>query len=652
MNVQFRLVHAHLLRRRLRSHKLCLRTSAAVLLTLAVVVAPCRGESKQSRAEDLVQSALSAELAGDDARHAELLEAADAIAPRQPEVQWQQGRVLFEGAWRTPEYVAGVVNLDPRRDEYQHLRGSAPESLEYHRQLADWCARNDLPEEERYHRTAILWQQPDDRDSQRRLGLQPFRGGLATREQIDAELAAEKQRQLDLRKYGRQFDAWVQEALAGNGAERAEVFGRFAAVRDTAAIPALRQTIRMDDSFERGVARRLGSTAAANDFRRDLSLAIVSAVRAMPQHAATQLLAEWAIHGDEADLRAAAAAGLRDRRPTDYMPMMMAAMQSPVEVDVQVEQDNSGTVRMTAVYRQEGAEADRSHVERLVHSTISPTNVQEFTSVRFEPTVARQWQLANQAAAQRQEVVAAQNEQRLVINDRAAEAFQIITGHDLGSDPAIWRQQWADFNDLFIPEDRPTEASEYNDYRYTYIRPPVGFGGMSCFAAGTPVWTNRGPTPIELITPGELVLSQNPLTGELAYRPVMQTTVRPPTAYVALTLPGGEVIRSTRGHRFWVVGEGWCMAKFLQPQLRLVGAGDALEISAVDEFDGEDAFNLVVDDFHTYFVGRQKVLVHDNSCPQPTLAPIPGMKSDRSVETLASQVYGAGAPPKLRNWSE
>jgi hypothetical protein len=44
---------------------------------------------------------------------------------------------------------------------------------------------------------------------------------------------------------------------------------------------------------------------------------------------------------------------------------------------------------------------------------------------------------------------------------------------------------------------------------------------------------------------------------------------------------------------------------------------------------GEDkAYNLVVDDFNTYFVGSSGLLVHDNEFRKPTRAIVPGLIDD------------------------
>lgn len=150
----------------------------------------------------------------------------------------------------------------------------------------------------------------------------------------------------------------------------------------------------------------------------------------------------------------------------------------------------------------------------------------------------------------------------------------------------------------------------------------------SCFAAGTKVQTLLGPTPIEQVKVGDQVLSQNPDTGELAYKPVLLTTIRPATTLFALDV-GGEKIRATGGHLFWVAGMGWVKARDLKPGYELHGPTGALQLAAVTEGEAEPAYNLVVADFHTYVVGEHQVLSHDNTLRQPTRAIVPGLVSAR-----------------------
>jgi hypothetical protein len=67
------------------------------------------------------------------------------------------------------------------------------------------------------------------------------------------------------------------------------------------------------------------------------------------------------------------------------------------------------------------------------------------------------------------------------------------------------------------------------------------------------------------------------------------------------------------------------MAKQLQSPAVLHGLGGALPLESAADGDDAEAYNLVVADFHTYFVGKNRVLVHDNSAPRPLLGPVPGL---------------------------
>src|SRR5262249_13998164 len=139
---------------------------------------------------------------------------------------------------------------------------------------------------------------------------------------------------------------------------------------------------------------------------------------------------------------------------------------------------------------------------------------------------------------------------------------------------------WYDYNDYYRYPEKPKVVSSDSQFNIDYSPrvayavsprvpytppppPPPGSYRPECFVAGTPVWTVTGKLPIEAVKIGELVLSQNQQTGELAYRPVFNTTVRPPSRLIEIHL-GSTVIRVSRGHPLWVDGIGWQMAKELK----------------------------------------------------------------------------------------
>ena len=81
----------------------------------------------------------------------------------------------------------------------------------------------------------------------------------------------------------------------------------------------------------------------------------------------------------------------------------------------------------------------------------------------------------------------------------------------------------------------------------------------------------------------------------------------------------GETIETTKEHPFWVEGQGWKKAKFLNAGDMLRDAsGNSIEIDAVDitslsrnQF--TIVYNLEIAEFHTYYVSESAILVH-NKC--------------------------------------
>jgi hypothetical protein len=207
------------------------------------------------------------------------------------------------------------------------------------------------------------------------------------------------------------------------------------------------------------------------------------------------------------------------------------------------------------------------------------------------------------------------------------------TGEELGGNPKSWWDWWKGTNEYASyghPVDQHydsgVERYYYNFPSYSTVSsaPATSPIRMSCFVKGTSVWTKIGLRPIESIEAGDLVLSQDVTTGELKYEPVIVRTVRQPSPIVKLSIDSEEV-RATRGHLFWVSGTGWRMAKELEKGAMLHGLNGGSRIRSI-ESDGEaEAFNLVVAECNTYFVGERGLLVHDNTPRSPTAAILPGV---------------------------
>ena len=135
---------------------------------------------------------------------------------------------------------------------------------------------------------------------------------------------------------------------------------------------------------------------------------------------------------------------------------------------------------------------------------------------------------------------------------------------------------------------------------------------------------DAGYLAIEKIRPGDRVLSQHPETGELAYRLVLDTTLRPPSPSLRVRC-GEEEIVATLGHPMWVAGKGWRMTKEIEVGDLLHGVQGSVSVDAIEPGPEAEAYNLVVADFNTYCIGKHRVLVHDNQTRLVTDAVLPGL---------------------------
>ncbi len=138
----------------------------------------------------------------------------------------------------------------------------------------------------------------------------------------------------------------------------------------------------------------------------------------------------------------------------------------------------------------------------------------------------------------------------------------------------------------------------------------------ACFIAGTLVLSSAGYMPIEDIDKGDKVWSENPETGEKKLKEVVHTFVNKTDELVHVFVDGEEIV-ATPKHPFYASCKGWTEAI----QLR---AGDILVLQSgkyviVEKVQHEileapiAVYSFEVEDFHTYYVGRSSILVH-NMC--------------------------------------
>lgn len=140
-----------------------------------------------------------------------------------------------------------------------------------------------------------------------------------------------------------------------------------------------------------------------------------------------------------------------------------------------------------------------------------------------------------------------------------------------------------------------------------------------CFVAGTMILTVSGLTAIENIRAGDKVISTNADTFETAEKTVLETYIRRTDKLIHLVVNEEEII-TTETHPFYVKDRGFVDAgKLLVGDSLLDVHGNILvvEDTRTEYLDEpETVYNFQVEDFHTYYVGNNSILVH-NKCIKP-----------------------------------
>ena len=183
----------------------------------------------------------------------------------------------------------------------------------------------------------------------------------------------------------------------------------------------------------------------------------------------------------------------------------------------------------------------------------------------------------------------------------------------------------------------------------------VANGGNICFVAGTLVLTATGHEAIERIEAGDWVWATDPETGETELKQVVQTFRNETKELVHITVNGEEIV-CTPTHPFYVPQKGWTEAIQLRAgdRLQLLN-GEYIVVEQVQHElleSPETTYNFEVEDFHTYYVGEEPVLVHNECTPSNSKNYSPEAIADKyniTVEQYHKQVKPEilrQAPPK------
>lgn len=570
---------------------------------------------------ELLRKAFSAEIDGDFDARRELLE--NALSTKgtgrpQPAVrdlaQWSLGKLKDDrGRWVSLDDWIANKSISRAIEAYESLRDNSFESLDAHKSLAMFCMENGLNDQARVHFAQILTQEPDHVAARMALGYVRVGPTWMSQEQLAMLNERQNMFRVSLQNFRPRL-MLIAEGLKSNSSKGIKAATESLQKIDSdLAIPAM-EVVFGDESEE-------------------VTTPIVQWLSRREGQEASIALAHFGIFHPVEGVRRAAAEALQERPVVEYGAAVMDMVLTPFSpagvIPIQASV-NGPVLGFQKSYRREGAERDQVFIANT-----------DFNGAISLP--------------QRIELL---NAQTRSINLRVSELLSTISGRSISPETSDLWDWWYQEMETSRPETRRLASHWSNELLHSYagislnnrsgtsqfqaasfpdeellaMRPfrfRIGLPWRSseCFVAGTPVMTQKGFRAIETIRMGDLVLSKNIETGELAFRPVVRTTERTPIELVTVTLPNESFV-CTPGHLFWVSGRGWTRARELTEGDVLHGAIEPTEVLQVSVADQKQTYNLVVEEHSNYFVGESLVLSHDVTSHEYRDEVIPGLQTE------------------------
>ncbi len=549
------------------------------------------------------------------------------------------GLVADHGHWVRPEKVAEARAADPtlsnRLAEYNsrrekldrsfttdktpgHHHHTSPARVSSHIQLGLWCEQNDLPDEARAHFTTAVILDPRRKTPWQHMGYtRQTDGSWKTAQQLFDEKAevqaqdrADKKWVPQLRAYRDTLDApSTREALAQ--------------IHDPRAVPAIAQIFGIDGFHNEVAVQLLGQIDTAPSARE---------------------LARLALDGPPEVLDSASEA-LKGRSLRDWAGALVETLRTPMRYWVEPVggPGSPGALILENVRYRMFRSYDAPPIVSFLSNTVSSYDSNGLliietkreadrpiigpNLVQIEMRTAALIANANLKAANSQRrlyadimTIETMNADQVAFNQRITQLLTKVLDAPatLGSDENAW-MTW--YNDKIGYSYTPPKQTILAVNASPQSAAPMLGGHAACFVAGTLVRTLDGHRPIETLTVGDRVLAQNPKTGELTFRTVNLIHHNPPAPTLHIKTATGETIIPSIYHRFWKAGKGWALARELVAGDELRTLGDASKITEISVGHTLPVYNLDVVDDHTYFVGPNDALVHDNTLPDPHARP-------------------------------
>ncbi len=618
-----------------------LRSSWPTVAVLSIVAwfwtspVPAAKQAEKVRAADkIVVETLQHEAEKGLADRAAALHPAIELVPTHRQARWHSGFVYdtLTNQWLRFDELPQYCGKDSRLKAYRKVRDDAPQTPAGELELARWCKKHKLHSQARAHLNQILQQNPDHTEAHSELGERLIKGTWVSAADFAEAPARANQAADDLRLWKPRLERIRDDLSCTRRPKSDRAQAVLAEIRDPRAVAAIEAVLCMASE--------------------DLALYGVGQLANIPCKEAAAALAWHAVFSPWETVREAAGRALQSQAKHDYVPLLLGAMQAPIQSQVQIDGSAPlGLLLYRHMFYREGLDQRNLLVldESYRHLFSAPSNGPspatpgvvigprivnpiDPTRLNADDLLARvdAWKAARynaaMEAAKREKAVEQYNLVAEEMNSRISSALSQATGQTAPSTPAEWQSWWYYDNEVTPVDETPLRTHYHHRGHASVTYSTTAATLTSCLAPGTPVWTETGPVAVERVRVGDRVVACDPNTGALELKPVVRTTFNPNPPTLKLHV-GGEIIETTEGHVFWVSGKGWGKARDLRDGMQLHTLQGTVEVRQVEPGKDQSMFNLVVADFHTYFAGKNRVLTHDVTIRKPTNCLVPGFNA-------------------------
>lgn len=568
-------------------------------------------------------------------------------------VHWHSGELQLNDEWRS----ASELNADSPTAmvaKYYRIRGDKRLDGERHRTLARWCKSQGLESQSRAHWFGVLESDGSDLEARQSLGFVLVGNRWFSLEEMSAIASRSKTAIDSLKQWMPRVREWVVAIDGNDGKKRLKAIQQLKGLKDPKAVVAL--------------------SAAIGQVSSDAALHFIQTIGRFQTREACISLAGIAIADPSAETGVAALEALRGYPLEFYVPDMLDLMCTEYELKDQIVTRGNGEMVLQLVQiremrnRFEIGQLDKLlMIDRSGQGPVQRPNRTNIGFIESEFLLTTSGAVSNNTAksiadeesrrinAKARAAIDQSNESIRTFQRHIATVLRAVTAQKIADDPKLWWSWWERYEESYAEgpkyreidyaEDRSEivyeaeevyavsyNVGEYNNREMSDVPiVPASMlprGRLECLVAGTQVQTESGLKSVESIRVGDQVVSQDITSGELCLRPVLRTTVRPPAATREMFFDNGEMIRSTLGHPWWVIGNGWVKTKDLKSGMSLRTSTGFAVIEQLKDSEASESFNLVVDKDHTYFVGQSRVLSFDASDPIPTFQRAPGLPAE------------------------